>query len=99
MKQREIEELAIRVLQHLATLTDGSELSTYEAVRQVLTHTDQEPHPDTIEFEDWFTLNRLIWDKSGIYGLKLDDSKYADQVVGLLHHIPYVVKHKKGPLV
>ena len=79
MKQREIEELAIRVLQHLATLSNGSELSTYEAVQQVFERTDQEPRPDAIEFEDWFTLNRLIWDKSGIYGLKLDDSKYAEK--------------------
>ena len=94
MKQREIEELAIRVLQYLSQLPDDVELSTAEAVEQVDISAAQK-----LEFEDWFTLNRLIWDKSGIYGLKLDDSKYEDQVVGLLHHIPYVVKHKKGPLV
>ena len=94
MKQRELERLAVEVLRHLTELPEGTELSTYEAVGQVFEQTDQNPYPDTIEFEDWFTLNRLIWDKAGIYGLKLDDSKYADQVIGLFHHIPYVVRHR-----
>ena len=94
MKKREIELLAIRVLEHLSQLLDGVELSTAEAVEQVDISAAQK-----LEFEDWFILFHLIWDKAGIYGLILDDSKYADQVVGLLHHIPYVVKHKKGPLV
>ncbi|MBE6807415.1 MAG: hypothetical protein E7527_05340 [Ruminococcaceae bacterium] len=90
MKQQELERLAVRVLQHLAALPDGTELSTYEAVKQVDGTAAQD-----LEFEDWFTLNELVWVKAGMFGLKLDDSKYADAAVGLFHHIPYVVTHKK----
>ena len=98
MKQQELERLAVWVLQHLAALPDDTELSTYEAVGQVYEATKHEPNPEAIEFEEWFTLNELVWVKAGMYGLKLDDSKYNDLVVGLPHHIPFVVTHKNLPL-
>ncbi len=93
MKKAAIKRLAAEVLEHLRGLPDGTELSTAEAVEQVDTAVLQ-----TLEFEDWFTLHSAIFDKAAAYGLNLDDSEYADQAVGLPHHIPYVVTHK-GPLV
>ena len=90
----EMQVLSDLVLQHLHTLPVGTEITTEEAMRQACADQDTPVYADWDLYE-WHELHYVVWLRAPRQGLMLDDSKYAEQEVGLPHHIPYVVKRKR----
>ena len=82
------------VLQYLHTLPNGTEITTEEAMRQACVTQDEPIYADW-DLCEWHELHCVVMQRAPRQGLVLDDSKYADQVTGLLHRIPYVVKHTR----
>ncbi|MBQ3203272.1 MAG: hypothetical protein IJB36_06505 [Clostridia bacterium] len=81
-------------LQYLHTLPNGTEITTEETMRQACATQDVPVYADW-DLYKWHELHYLVLQRAPRQGLMLDDSKYAEQEVGLPHHIPYVVKYKK----
>ena len=84
------------VLQYLHTLPNGTEITTEEALQQACATQDVPVYADG-DLHEWHELHYVVLQRAPREGLVLDDSKYDGQEVGLPHHIPYVVTHKKPP--
>lgn len=98
-----IEEIISTAVVYLKSLPDGTEISTSEALKATCGF-DYDPNGEylvgstPVDFEGMFALDRDIRKAARKAGMKVDDSLYADQVVGLLFNVPYSVsKRKRSP--
>ena len=90
----EMQVLSDLVLRYLHTLPNGTEITTEEAMQQACAN-QETPIYTNWDLYEWHDLHHAIWHRAARCGLKLDDSRYADQCVGLFHRIPYVVTNKR----
>ncbi len=94
-----IEDIIATAVAYLKTLPDGTEISTSEALKATCGF-DYDPNGEflvgntPIDFKEMFDLDRNIRKAARKAGMKIDDSLYADQVVGLLFNVPYIVKKR-----
>ena len=88
--------MASAVLDYLSTLHSGEEISTMQAVYEVM-HAQCDGGQDTwIQVNDFmednaFTVHSYVWDLAGDRGLALDASRYENELMGLPYNIPYKV--------
>jgi hypothetical protein len=94
-----IDEIIAQTVAYLKTLPDGTEIATSDALKASCGF-DFDPNGEylvgntPVDFEGMFSLDRDIRKAARKAGLKIDDSLYADQVVGLLFNVPYIVKKR-----
>ena len=94
-----IDEIIAQTVAYLKTLPDGTEIATSDALKASCGF-DLDPNGEylvgntPVDFEGMFSLDRDIRKAARKAGLKIDDSLYADQVVGLLFNVPYIVKKR-----
>ena len=94
-----IDEIIAQTVAYLKTLPDGTEIATSDALKASCGF-DYDPNGEylvgntPVDFEGMFALDRDIRKAARKAGLKIDDSLYADQVVGLLFNVPYIVKKR-----
>lgn len=98
-----IEEIIAQAVSYLKTLPDGTEISTSEALKASCGF-DYDPNGEylvgntPVDFKGMFELDRDIRKAARKAGMKIDDSLYSDQVVGLPFNVPYLVsKRQKRP--
>ena len=95
-----IDEIISTAVAYLKTLPDGTEISTSEALKASCGF-DYDPNGEylvgntPVDFEGMFALDRDIRKAARKAGMKIDDSLYADQEVGLLFNVPYCVSKRK----
>ena len=94
-----IEEIIAQVVGYLRTLPDGTEIATSDALKASCGF-DFDPNGEylvgntPVDFVGMFDLDRDIRKAARKAGMKIDDSLYADQVVGLPFNVPYIVKKR-----
>ena len=94
-----IDEIIAQTVAYLKTLPDGTEIATSDALKASCGF-DYDPNGEylvgntPVDFEGMFALDRDIRKAARKAGLIIDDSLYADQVVGLLFNVPYIVKKR-----
>ena len=95
-----IDEIISTAVAYLRTLPDETEISTSEALKASCGF-DYDPEGEylvgntPVDFEGMFALDRDIRKAARKAGMKIDDSLYMDQVVGLLFNVPYRVSKRK----
>lgn len=95
-----IEEIIAQAVSYLKTLPDGTEISTSEALKASCGF-DYDPNGEylvgntPVDFKGMFDLDRDIRKAARKAGMKIDDSLYVDQVVGLLFNVPFLVSKKR----
>ena len=94
-----IDEIIAQTVAYLKTLPDGTEIATSDALKASCGF-DYDPNGEylvgntPVDFEGMFALDRDIRKAARKAGLIIDDSLYAEQVVGLLFNVPYIVKKR-----
>lgn len=94
-----IDEIIAQTVAYLKTLPDGTEIATSDALKASCGF-DFDPNGEylvgntPVDFKGMFDLDRDIRKAARRAGLKIDDSLYADQVVGLLFNVPFIVKKR-----
>lgn len=94
-----IDEIITQVVAYLKMLPDGTEIATSDALKASCGF-DFDPSGEylvgntPVDFEGMFSLDRDIRKAARKAGIKIDDSVYADQVVGLPFNVPYIVKKR-----
>lgn len=92
----QIQAIALEILDYLETLEEGVEISTGEVIRRLYEGwTDR--HVYVIkgdEYEDYelIRIHNAVKRNASKKGLKLDSSKYDDQIIGMPHNVGYVIK-------
>ena len=95
-----IEEMISAAVAYLKTLPDGTEISTSEALKASCGF-DYDPDGEylvgntPVGFEEMFALDRDVRKAARKAGMKVDDTLYMDQVVGLLFNVPYRISKRK----
>lgn len=96
-----IDDIIAAAVSHLRSLPDGTEISTSEALAAACGF-NFDPEGEClvgdvqIDFKGMFELDQDIRKAARKAGLALDDSAYADMVLGLPFNIPYIVKKRRG---
>jgi len=95
MTKNRTEEIAIEILAYLATVEEGTELTTWEAADAVYgrifnngTYAIKGEEMDEL---DLMQIDYAIRKNARKKGLKLDSSKYDGMVIGLPYNIGYVI--------
>lgn len=95
MTKNRTEEIALEILDYLATVDEGSELTTWEAADAVYgrifnngTYAIKGEEMDELEL---MQIDYAIRKNARKKGLKLDSSKYDGMVIGLPYNIGYVI--------
>ena len=95
MTKAKIEEIALEILDYLATVEEGTELTTWEAADAVYgrifnngNYAIKGEEMDELELMD---IDYAIRKNARKKGLKLDSSKYDGMVIGLPYNIGYVI--------
>ena len=93
--------IAQSLLEKIKTLPDGTEISTSQLVDSIYayqTYTDgiYKYEGMSLNTEDYFELDRLLYELAKQEDIQLDSSKYAGIPLGLPFNIGFVIRHKKG---
>lgn len=96
--KEKVQEIALEILDYLATLENGVEIFTSRAIKHLYGDCNNDGNY-VIKGEEYKEPNLIDIDyavkrNASKKGLKLDSSKYDDMVLGLPHNIGYVVTKK-----
>ena len=96
MTKNKIEEISLEILDYLATVEEGTELTTWEAADAVYgkifnngVYVIKGEEIDEVELME---IDYAIRRNARKKGLKLDSSKYDGMVIGLPYNIGYAIK-------
>ena len=95
MTKNRTEEIAIEILAYLATVEEGTELTTWEAADavygRILNNGTYAIKGEEMDELDLMQIDYAIRKNARKKGLKLDSSKYDGMVIGLPYNIGYVI--------
>lgn len=98
--KKEVQEIALEILDYIATLEEGVEISTGEVIRNLYGGWNDNHlygiKGDEYEEYDLVAIDYAVKRNASKKGLRLDNSKYDGMVIGLPHNIGYIVTRKKA---
>ena len=96
MTKNKIEEISLEILDYLATVEEGTELTTWEAADavygKIFNNGVYEIKGEELDEVELMEIDYAIRRNARKKGLKLDSSKYDGMVIGLPNNIGYVIK-------
>ena len=96
MTKNKIEEISLEILDYLATVEEGTELTTWEAADavygKIFNNGVYAIMGEEIDQVELMEIDYAIRKNAREKGLKLDSSKYDGMVIGLPYNIGYVIK-------
>lgn len=95
-----VKTYANRVAEHLNTLPTGTEISTSEAISAVyefkfLLNGEYSIDGEMVGMKELFKIDEIVRGAVRKFNIKLDDSKYYGQAVGMPFNIPYVIRRNR----